>query len=215
MKQQVNLYQEQFHEKHVELPARQIAIVLGGLLAGMVLVNLALALTNARTATQLTASTATLEQLKTNNDTLQQRLDTQKVDPALEAAVAGANRQLQARRHILQWVDRSQSKREIIFSAMLEGLGRQHVQGLWLTEIDILNSGDDLNLRGSTVNPKLLPEFIGRLKNEPAYVGREFRRVTMSQQDETNILNFMLTTRKSEDTKLGLAAVGGRTQGVR
>jgi hypothetical protein len=205
MKQQINLYQEQFREKPVTLPARQMAIIVICLLAVMTAISGGMGGLNQQAAqrqAELSSRTAALRQA---NDQMQARLAAQAIDPALAAGVEEAAGQLQARQKIMQWMEKSQESLVVPFSALLEGLSRQHVQGLWLTYIGIGSGGQDLHLQGSSLDPKLIPDFLGRLKNETAYAGREFRKVMM-RADENNpqVLNFALTTDKPDDSKLAV-----------
>lgn len=214
MKQQINLYQEQFREKPVTLPARQMAMIAGGLLAVMVVVSGGMGWMNHQAGQRHVELSGRTEALKLANDQLQARLTGQAVEPALAAGVEDAARQLQARQKIMQWMEKSQENLAVPFSALLEGLSRQHVQGLWLTYIAIENGGQGLHLQGSSLDPKLIPDFLGRLKSETAYEGREFRKVLM-RADETNpaVLNFALTTDKPD--KKNFAALEAALKGAR
>lgn len=206
MKQQINLYQEQFREKSVTLPARQMLLIAACLLAGMTVISVAMAWLNHQTAQRHTELSSRVEAVKQANDRMQARLAGQAIDPALVAGVEDAARQLQARQKIMQWMEKSQENLAIPFSALLEGLSRQHVEGLWLTYIGIENGGQDLHLQGSSLDPKLIPDFLGRLKNETAYAGREFRKVMMrADKDNPAVLNFALTTDKPDEGKLAFA----------
>lgn len=203
MKQQINLYQEQFREKPVVLPARQMLLIAAGVLVGMTVISAALAWSNQQTAGRHAELSSRTETMKQANDRMQAKLAGQAVDLALAQGVADAARQLQARQKIMQWMEKSQENLAVPFSALLEGLSRQHVEGLWLTYIGIENGGQDLHLQGSSLDPKLVPDFLGRLKNESAYTGREFRKVMMlADENDPGVLNFVLTTDKPDKTKL-------------
>ncbi len=199
MKQQINLYQEQFHIRSVGCSARQIAVVSLCSLGLMGLISLSLAWMNHNADSSYGDLALQVGELKQNNDKLRRKLDAQVVDPALRAAVEDAQKQLGVRQKITQWVDTSQLEEVVKFSALLEGLGRRNVNGMWLSHIGINSGGSGLHLEGITLNPKLIPEFLSRLNAEPAYVGREFRKVVM-KQDEQNprLVHFVLS---SEDVK--------------
>lgn len=203
MKQQINLYQEQFRDRPVALPARQMMLIAACLLAGMMVISSAMAWLNRQVAQRHAALSGQTATIKQANDQMQAKLAGQAVDPALANGVADAARQLQARQRIVQWMEKSQESLAVPFSALLEGLSRQRVEGLWLTYIAIENGGQGLHLQGSSLDPKLIPDFLGRLKNETAYAGREFRKVMM-RADESNpaVLNFALTTEKADKKKL-------------
>ena len=212
--QQINLYQEQFHEIKVSLPAKRLAIVICGLLTVMTLSSVVLSWVNSSNATTEQRLEQEVEVLRRENKNAQTRLESQDIDPILARSVSVAMKQLHARQRIMDWVNASQSDGAAPFSSLLEGLGRQRVEGLWLSQIEILSSGIDLDLRGSTVDPQLLPRFIARLRDEPIYIGREFRRVAMHEEDDnSNIINFRITTKKSPDgERTALATIYGETK---
>jgi Tfp pilus assembly protein PilN len=65
------------------------------------------------------------------------------------------------------------------FAARLEALARRQQDGLWLRDI-IVGSGDGrLALRGNTLDPKLVPAYLGALAEEPALAGVRFDKLTM------------------------------------
>ena len=67
------------------------------------------------------------------------------------------------------------------FSDTLRGFARQVPEGLWLTGFTIGAGGDDMEIRGSTLNPAALPDYIRRLGAEKAFQGRNFAALTMNR----------------------------------
>ena len=195
MKQQINLYQAQFHLQQVSLPARQMVMITGAILVCIGLTNGGLLWSNYRQAQQHAQLTQREQALQDSVAELQQRLNAQAIDTNLLAQTNEAQRQLQARQRMTQWLEKSLDSERIVFSELLSGLSRQHVQGVWLSQIAIDSGGDNLRLQGYTVKPDLLPEYLSKLSAEPAYAGREFRKVSMRQTTEQpNALQFLLTT---------------------
>jgi hypothetical protein len=196
VKQQINLYQAEFHEKHVELAAEQIYMLAGGLLAVLIFSSLALTFSNSSKQSQLDKLTAGAATLKQTNDSLDQQLKGRAVDLQLQTAANNAAQQMQARQDILLLVERTESAAQTVkVSELLGGLSRQHINGLWLSRIEIASAGQELHLEGNAIQPGLIPEFIGRLNKEPSYAGREFRKVVVRRsKDNPSILNFVVTT---------------------
>jgi len=60
------------------------------------------------------------------------------------------------------------------FGDFLRGLARQSVPGLWLTGFSFDARSGGLEIRGRTLDPALLPEYIRRLNREAAFQGRAF-----------------------------------------
>jgi hypothetical protein len=66
------------------------------------------------------------------------------------------------------------------FAEYLRAFSRQSVNGLWLTGFTIAGSGD-LEIRGRTLSPDLVPSYIQRLNREEVLAGQSFARLEMSQ----------------------------------
>lgn len=196
MKQQINLYQAEFQQPDIALSADHIFLGAGALLLLIVLSSVGLAISNTLAGDRLVSVKTEVEALKQANAQMDSRLQNRSVDQNLAASATEASRQLQARQEILQLVERTEQRQDsVYFSELLAGLARQHVDGMWLSRIDISANGRDMYLEGSTLDAKRVPEFVGNLSREQAYTGREFRKVVI-KRNETNdsLLDFVLTT---------------------
>ena len=69
------------------------------------------------------------------------------------------------------------------FSDYLRGFARQAPEGLWLTGFTIGAGGNDMEIRGSMLNPATLPDYIRRLGTEKSFQGRNFAALTMNRAD--------------------------------
>lgn len=67
------------------------------------------------------------------------------------------------------------------FSEYLRGFARQTPEGLWLTGFTVGAGGNDMEVRGSMLNPAALPEYIRRLGAEKAFQGRSFAALNMNR----------------------------------
>jgi hypothetical protein len=65
------------------------------------------------------------------------------------------------------------------YSAYLRAFSRQIVNGLWLTDINLIGAGNEIGMKGRTLNPALVPVYISRLKNEPVMQGKSFATLEM------------------------------------
>lgn len=66
------------------------------------------------------------------------------------------------------------------FAEYLRAFSRQSLNGLWLTGFTIGGSGE-LEIRGRTLSPDLVPSYIQRLNKEQVLAGRSFARLEMKQ----------------------------------
>jgi ribosomal protein S19 len=204
MKQQINLYQAEFRQPEITVSADQIFMGTGGLVLLAVLISALLGFANMYTGHRLAALKAEVDALKQQNIQLANQLQGRAVDQALAGSATNAARQLQSRQDILQLVQRSEQRKDTVkFSELLAGLARQHVDGMWLTHIDISSNGQEMHLEGSTRNARRVPEFVGNLSHEPVYAGREFRKVMIQQNEQdASLMDFVLTTGDPESEGL-------------
>lgn len=80
------------------------------------------------------------------------------------------------------------------FSAYLEGLARQHVEGLWLTGMSISDGGEQLGLTGSAVEAQQVPRYLQQLAAEKDFNGREFKTFQLTRGDAPPRIDFTLHT---------------------
>ena len=66
------------------------------------------------------------------------------------------------------------------FAEYLRAFSRQSVNGLWLTVINI-GGGGELEMRGRTLDPELLPDYIQKLNRERVLAGRKIARLEITR----------------------------------
>lgn len=98
-------------------------------------------------------------------------------DPALVGEAERLRVALQLRREALQLLQAGDIGDTAGFSAIMTGLARQSMEGLWLT--GFAAGGGELEIRGRMLDPALLPAYIKRLNGEPAFQGRRFAELEM------------------------------------
>jgi hypothetical protein len=108
------------------------------------------------------------------------QLANRKPDAKLEAELAAVKALLGARQGILDALGQDAAAATIGQADYLRGLARQSVGGLWLTGFSASPDGSRMEIRGRTLDPALLPEYIRRLNAEPAFRGRRFAAVNVT-----------------------------------
>lgn len=116
-------------------------------------------------------------------------------DPRLVAR----NRQLQAELDLKQRVIATLADRRLGntagFAAYFASLARQHINGLWLTGLTVAAGGAQLELRGSTLRPALVPRYLRRLAQEPPFKGMVFQTFEMTRpKKHRHQVDFLLRT---------------------
>jgi hypothetical protein len=106
-----------------------------------------------------------------------------KPDAALEAEIAKLEGELAQARESMSAIKGGAFGTQQGFAEYLSAFSRQSVDGLWLTGFSI-SGGGDIELRGRTLRPELVPSYIQRLNREPALAGRSFARFEMTRPAE-------------------------------
>ena len=111
----------------------------------------------------------------------------------VDEEIAALTRQISFRRRLLVSVIPDDDEDKTGFTSHLEGLARQHIDGVWFTSIELLNGGSQLSIAGQTTSPELVPRFIQRLSEEEIFNGHQFSIFKLYvPEDEDQLLNFEL-----------------------
>jgi hypothetical protein len=128
---------------------------------------------------------------------LQDKLQPPELDPFLEAERAALRLRQRHLNESLSALSRQQSTESVVFSSFFAGLARNPVEGLWFQSVSLSAGGEQVVLRGKTVDPALVPRLLQQLAEEQAFSGRTFRRANLhrsSEEAERRFLDFELRT---------------------
>lgn len=70
------------------------------------------------------------------------------------------------------------------FSRHLRSLARQHMDGLWLTHINLSALGDRTRLDGKALRGELVPVYLQNLAEEPPFAEQRFNRFQINGSEE-------------------------------
>jgi hypothetical protein len=122
-------------------------------------------------------------QLKTSRDQLAalgQRAAA-KPDARLEQEVSASRQLLALRGEVLQFLRQGIGPGAVSYAEQLRAFARQSVAGLWLTRFDFNANPASMEIHGRTTDPALLPEYLRRLNREPAFQGRAFAALKLTE----------------------------------
>jgi len=119
-------------------------------------------------------------------------------DSELKKRLVGKEAELANKKNILQVLSGQRFGNTKGFASHLSGLSRQHIKGMWLTNLSIHHGGEKLNLQGSTFSPEHVPRYILNLSNEPSFEGVEFKTFLMERNRETNRIDFDIRSSQKE-----------------
>jgi Tfp pilus assembly protein PilN len=195
--QHLNLYKQLEKPKEVAFSARQLLRLVGISFVFMMCVYGWLAIDqqsiNKELAKQVETQRVIDEQLSGLNTEKNRRLK----DNQLEQDIAQLKRDVSFRRQLLASVNPEDNSTESGFAKYLKGLSRQHISGMWFTDIELHQGGQQLALLGETRSPETVPRFIQGLSKEAIFSGHQFRIFRLySPENENSTLNFELRSRE-------------------
>lgn len=180
--QRIDLYRDDLrpHQPSEELP-RNLAMI--GLAVVAMLVWGGIAQWKAFTSTERLAALNTEQvSLQEQMTAASEQLAARKPDPALTLALVEAQFGVDGRRWLVDQL--AQAGDEVVpFSRVLEGLGRQRPAPLWLTRIDVTESGAELGLGGRTLDADAVPAFLQALASEEGLKDRDFTHFAIERPE--------------------------------
>ena len=193
--QQVNLFQPIFRKERKLLSFR----VLLQTVAAVVVVLALLYGWSVQQTRQMQQDLAMLQGLAdARSGQLEQvaaRLANRKPDTGLQQKLARLERELVARRKVVDALTRVRDTYSQGVSGYLESFSRQIPDGVWLTGFNVAAGGEGLVLRGSAFKPALIPAFLQQLSTEPTLTGTRFGLLQILREDvKDRIVDFTVYT---------------------
>ncbi len=196
--QQVNLYQDQFHEQKLLFSARQLLAVMLILLVGGVIgsyfiensldnakrENFAVKHNQKKIADELNAANAELAKLL--------------ADKRMDQEISGISREVNARKKVLAFVSANQFGSGRGFSSYLTALSELHVDNVWLDEISLAENY--LKIRGSALSADLVPVYFDRFSEQTVFQGSRFNIFQLDRKQDTDWkVDFEIATNEALD----------------
>lgn len=184
MKQQINLYQPIFRKKKEVLSAIAMLQVFALSLA-VLSVWYGYALYQLQ---QLEAQQATtmdnLDQMRIQVAELEAKQRDRAPSKLLDSEIRRVTRELEQRIQIVDVLSAGSFGNTNGFSGQFEALARQHVDGAWLTSINIGEGGVFVRLKGMTHAPELVPIYLQRLLTEDVFANVAFNVMALERSAE-------------------------------
>ncbi|MET0982447.1 MAG: hypothetical protein ABWY02_10130 [Telluria sp.] len=178
MSQQINLFNPVFLQQKKIFSARTMAAALAMLALGVAALQL---YGNSRVAAmqrQADAGAAQLKKTEARLASAKAEFVPRQKNPAFEAELAEAERQLAALGHVSGVLERGELGNTQGYAETFRALARQHVDGLWLTGVSIggsgAGSGGEIGVRGRALDAGQVPGYLNRLRREPVLQGKAF-----------------------------------------
>jgi Tfp pilus assembly protein PilN len=88
---------------------------------------------------------------------------------------------------------------KVQFSKYLTGIANAFISGVWLTEIDIHDHGQTINLKGNSLSEQQVQTYLDQLKKQDVFAGTSLYlqeiQQTPADTKSPSVLSFTLTTK--------------------
>ncbi len=181
MRREINLFDPALRPSDPVLPARQFGAALG--VALLVLVAAAVwqrmeASAAVQANLEAEARVRTLEmQIKKLGEAVAAR----KPSPELEARINEREALRGTRGEALARIRADSGTGTGGHARFLKALARQAVPGVWLTGVTLGSGGHEVEIRGRTLDPELVSDYLRNLGREDAFRGQAFNRLEFEQ----------------------------------
>lgn len=180
MSQQINLYQPIFRKERIVFSAGTIlwlAIGFGAILmVWSLLVSQRISGLEDEHERQAAAEQRAISQLAE----LQRNMPPTEPDPELINRVNTLEQRRDNLHESLEALDQRLPRDQTALGERLDALARQVPEGLWLTGLDMGDSGAQLSIHGRALSASLVPDYVDALAAEPLLAGMGFRTVRVS-----------------------------------
>lgn len=196
MTQQVNLLIDDLRPQRAMLTWLHALIAAGAVATLLIVISLYQWVVIYKTAERRAQLSSQLAVLADSNTKARASINVVE-DPKLAANVFELRAQLQSRTQLVTALNGSASARSAGFARHLDDLAASAQAGLWLTDIELTNGGNNVRLAGMTTDPVLVPRFLKNLGSGAQFVGHRFDAFELAA-DETGALHFTITGPQSD-----------------
>lgn len=180
MSQQINLFDPALRKRRIVLTAARVAMLCGVTLLGVVGLWFYEQQVIAGLRAELTTAQGLLAAQRSHIERISAAKQAKPKETKLESDIKRLEAELDLARTQMETLKGDAAGEVRGFAEYLRAFSRQSVDGLWLTGVDI-RAGGEITIRGRTLNPALVPDYIQRLDREQALRGRSFAALEMGQ----------------------------------
>jgi hypothetical protein len=193
--QQINLYPVEFREAPTVLPTAVMLRLMGLFMVVLSVLTGGAALVEWSERRAAEVLEGGLLQQRERLQALEIEVSKHLDNSGLETRLGVVRTELEKKRALAELLEEGIGRGTQGFSHALLGLGRQRVDGLWLTEFSLTDSGEHLSLQGRALSGALLIRYLQRLGGEQSFDGREFRTFAIERDENTaGVLTFDVRT---------------------
>jgi MSHA biogenesis protein MshI len=126
------------------------------------------------------------------------------IEKNLQTSIEREKKLLAKQKRVVSFLRQDSISGRSSFTPLIEQLSQQSVGGIWLSKIEIINQGKDIQLTGFAKTPEQVSRYITALGTKDAYRGRAFKQINVIKGD-TPWNEFFLSTQKQNRDDLTIS----------
>ena len=195
--QQINLYQEQFKKRKTPLSSVTLLTLLTLVAAGLVIIHYINYLDFSSLQDEQARVVAEFDDFTRKVAVAEEAAKPKPVDKLLEKEVEQLVVRLQRNQRLLRALTEGAMSNTRGFSEYFEALANRHVNGTWITRMQIGNGGLSFAFSGKSMTPELVPRYLQNLGNEEVFNNFSFNILEIERKDaDKPVIDFNIATGK-------------------
>jgi len=196
--QQINLYQSELRTNQKRLPLNKVGTYAGMFLALVAVITTIQWWQQHSQSQDLIAAKNEKEKIIKQIEVITNEIAAMSDDSDFKKVLLDKEQELNNKKNVLTVLSGQQFGNTKGFAEQFTGLARQHVEGLWITALDIHAGGEKLNLQGSTFSPEYVPRYLQKLSKENSFKGVEFKTFLMLRDKGSRRIDFDIRSTQKE-----------------
>tara|TARA_B110000438_G_C15744944_1_gene620265 strand:- start:104 stop:754 length:651 start_codon:yes stop_codon:yes gene_type:complete len=199
VKHSINLYLPQFRPPQLSPEIMRLLKTCLMTLVGLTLVLVSLFSFQMYSSGQVALLEQEQEKLSSELTILIAQFPNMSIDRNLQENIEREKKLLAKKKRVVSFLRQDSISARSSFTPLVEQLSQQNVSGIWLSKVEILNQGKDIQLSGFAKTPDKVSRYITTLGTKDAYKGRAFKQINVVQGDTPWNEFFLSTKKKSLD----------------
>lgn len=205
MSQEINLFRTTKKRRKLSFGGAHLLLAFGVMLAGLIIYSGMLLTTQHSLKAQVAKLDADKTVLTQRHSEITQQL-AQHANSDTNGEIEKIEHLLANRKEILNKLQADMFDSGEGYSGYFVAFARQHIPGVWLTDVTIAHAGRTLQIKGQTTEAKLVPRYLEKLSNEALLTGTNLSDFQLDRpiEDEkrntrSEYIDFMISTESDEE----------------
>lgn len=200
MRQQINLYRGRLVEQAEPFQSKQagllllLVVIVTTFFAGFSYWQLS------QSQKQYTALKEEQKQMSSRVSELEKQYPEPQENALLQQKIRRLERQITGQRQALQYFADKDSSSNTAILASLEGLARYPYRGLWLSRVRLMQQGEEVELAGSALEARQIPDYLQMIGDNNIFGGKVFAQLKVKRmQEQRNRVDFTLGSNREKN----------------